>query len=580
MNKTNRELVQIFQRMGEIYELKGDNNQFRIRAYENASRVLDSMAEDVKDIWERGEKLEELHGIGASIAKKIVEYIQTGKIKKYEELKQEIPDDFFELLKVEGLGPKKLQRLRKELNVHSKQDLIEALESGKVAALEGFGQKTVDNMLKGIAQLEQRGDRILLAEAVDIAEEIKQELFKCCEPGQIEIAGSVRRRKSTIGDIDVLVTAGELDRDKIMNCFTSMHIVSHVIAKGKKKSSVQIKLSNRDVDLRIFSQEEFGAAMLYFTGSQAHNVRLRKLAQERQWKVNEYGLYAGEEKIAGKTEEEIYQMLGLKWIPPELREDQGEIEWAKEKDIPGLIQFEDIRGDLHLHSDWSDGRNTIREIAGFVKDHYKYDYLVLTDHSKSQTQANGLNENRIRKQWKEIDEANESIEKDLIKRGIEVDIMPDGSLDLPDDLLKELDWVVASIHSRFKQDNTDRILAAMDNPYVNAIGHPSGRLLNQREPYELDMEKVIEHTVKTGTALEINTSPSRMDLDEKWIRSAQEQGAMLIISTDSHALGQFAFMKLGTGYARRGWCTPDHVLNTQSWDNIQAFVKNKREKLR
>ncbi len=577
MNKTNRELVNIFQRIAEVYELKGDKNAFRIRAYENAARVLDNMAEDVKDIKERGEKLEDIQGIGASIAKKIHEYLDTGKIKKYEELKDEIPEDFFTLLKVEGLGPKKLQRLMKELDIRSKNELIKALENGSVSKLEGFGKKSVENILAGINRLEHAGDRVLLQEAVDISEEIKRTLLSCCNPTQIEIAGSIRRRRSTVGDIDVLVTAEDKDRDKIMDCFTSMDIIDHVIAKGSKKSSIQVTLSNRNVDLRIFQEEEFGAAMLYFTGSQAHNVRLRKLAQDRNWKVNEYGLYDGETRIAGETEEEVYQQLGLTWIPPELREDQGEIEWAQNETIDSLIQFSDIKGDLHLHSNWSDGRNTIQEIAEYVRDNYNYAYLVLTDHSKSQAQANGLNEDRVREQWEEIELANRSIGETFIRKGIEVDIMPDGSLDLSDDLLRELDWVVASIHSRFKQDNTERLLAAMDNPYVNAIGHPSGRLLNKRDSYDLDMDRIIAHAVETDTALEINVSPSRMDLDAKWVKVAQERGVQFIISTDSHALSQFQFMKLGTGYARRGWCKKDQVLNAQGWEAIQAFVEQKRK---
>lgn len=576
MNKTNKELARIFNRMAAIYEMKEEDNQFRVRAYENAARVIDNLPEDVTEILDKGEKLEEIHGIGESIADKIREYIDTGKIEKYESLQKEMPEDFFDLLKVEGIGPKTLQRLRDELRIKTKEDLVEALESGEVEELKGFGHKTVENMLEGIARREEASDRILLSEAAEIAEEIKKELQACCDLDKVEVAGSIRRHRATIGDIDVIVTAGDSDRKKIMDCFTGMEEVSKVVASGKKKATVQIKTANRDVDLRIFEEGEFGAALLYFTGSKAHNVHLRKMAREKDWKINEYGLFSGDKKLAGKTEASIYSRLGLQWVPPEMREDEGEIEMAADEKIPDLIQFEDIRGDLHVHSTWSDGNYDLDEIAEFVRDHFDYEYLVITEHSKSQTQAGGLDAPKIRKQKKEIEKVNDSLGKVFLRHGIEVDIMPDGSLDLPDDVLEELEWVVASIHSRFKQDNTERILKAMENPFVNAIGHPSGRMIGQRDAYPLDMEKIMEKAAATGTALEVNVSPPRMDLNDRWIRAARDKEVMLVINTDSHNLGDFSDMRLGAAYARRGWCEKEKVLNTRNWKAVKDFVEKKR----
>jgi DNA polymerase (family 10) len=579
MNRTNKELAEIFGRMAAIYELKEDGNEFRVRAYENAARVLDTMVNDVRDMLGRNETLEDIHGIGESIADKIREYVASGKIQKYEQLRKDVPEDFFELLKVEGIGPKTLLRLRNELKIKTRKELIEALESGAVEHLKGFGPRLVENLLEGIARRAETADRILLAEAREIAEEVKLQLLNCCQVDQLEVAGSIRRHRPTIGDIDLLVTAPPSSWPKIMDCFTEMELVKKVINKGTKKASVQIGPSSRDVDLRLFEANEFGAAMLYFTGSKAHNVQLRKMARDKNWKINEYGLYSKEKKLAGKTEASIYKKLGLHWIPPELREDKGELEWATKRKVPELIQFEAIRGDLHLHSTWSDGNNTIREIAAYLLNNFAYEYFVVTDHSRSQVQAGGLDETELRRQAREIDQLNKELGRDFIKCGVEVDILADGKLDLPDSFLQTLDWVVASIHSRFKQDNTERLLQAMENPYVHVIGHPNGRLLKQREPYKLDMEKVLEQAAVTGTALEINVSPQRMDLDEQWIRAAQEKGVTLVLVTDSHSLGDLRNMRVGAGFARRGWCRPETILNTGDWKSVKAFAEKKRERV-
>lgn len=576
MFTTNHELARIFAEMAAIYELLDGGNRFRVRAYENAARVVDGLPEDVRTY--SAEELEAVKGIGESIAGKIREYVDSGHIAKYEELRGQVPEDFIGLLRVEGIGPKTLQTLRRELGVDSKERLVDALKSGAVSKLKGFGEKTVENILNALTRHEQASGRILLAEALQIAHQISTELKPCLDGGRLEIAGSIRRRRETIGDIDVLIAATPADRARIVDCFVNMPGVEKVIAKGKTKASVMVKSSHRDVDLRIVDAQQWGAALLYFTGSKSHNLQLRRMARQKDWKINEYGLYRNRDnkKLAGETEASIYKKLGLAWIPPEMREANGEIELAARDALPELIEGADIRGDLQMHSDWSDGVPSIDELARYVIENYHYEYIVLTDHSKSARVAGGLDEKAYRRQFKAIEEVNKRLGREFVKKGAEVDILADGTLDLSDKLLAEFEWVVASIHSRFHEDNTGRLLRAMDSPYVNAIGHPTGRLIGQRDAYPLDREAVVEHAAATGTALEINSQPLRMDLDDQWSRATREGGAMLVISTDSHNLGGFATMDLGVAVARRAWCTKKEVLNTRKWRDLEQFVKKKR----
>jgi len=575
----NKKLADIFGNMAALYQLLDGENRFRTRAYQNASRILDNMSEDVGEHLNQQE-LEDMHGIGESIAEKIIEFAQTGKIAKYEELKKQVPTGFIELLDVEGIGPKTLSRLHDDLNVNNREELIEALESGEVAKLKGFGKKSVRKMLVALRQHEQASGRILLADALEIAEEIVKQMRDCTSFNKIEIAGSIRRRKSTIGDIDILVEAPKKNWEAIVNCFVGMDMVEKVHQQGKTKASVQVEFEHRDADLRLFTPGQWGAALLYFTGSKAHNIHLRKIAKDKGWKINEYGLFrqSDNKKLAGKTETSIYEKLGLVWVPPEMREENGEIERAQKGKLPDLIKFTDIRGDLHMHSNWSDGMSEIAELAKYVLEHFDYEYIVVSDHSKSSRVAGGLDEDEFREQFEEIQRVNDKLGKHFVKRGVEVDILPDGSLDFDDDFLAEFDWVTASIHAHFNQDNTERLLAACENRCVNCIGHATGRLIGKREGYPVDLEKLLVKAKETGTALEINAQPARMDLEESWIRSAVEQGVMLVITTDSHQLGNFDFMKLGVGHARRGWCTPDSVLNTKSWREIKKIVQAKREK--
>ncbi len=580
MYNINKDLANIFKKMAAIYEFLDD--RFRAMAYQRAAHIIEDLPDDIRNYILTG-KLYQIKGIGPSIASKIEEYVKTGKIQKYEELKKQVPEDFIELIDLPGFGPKTLRRIYEELGIKTKEELVQALKDGRIENLPGFGPKKVENMLKGLQMYELSKRRILLWEALQISryliEKLKKELKEIKE---IEVVGSVRRRKETIGDLDILVIAEDEDRMKIMDYFTSLPEVHEILVKGPKKSSVVMKFEGkeRQVDLRIFKQDEWGAALQYFTGSKQHNVHLREIAKEKGLKINEYGVYKAdtEEKIAGETEESVYKAVGMDWIPPELREDRGEIEAALEHKLPKLVELKDIKGDMHIHSTWSDGVNDIKDIAQFVKEKYGYEYIVITDHSKSQRVAHGLDEERIIKEIEEVRMLNKMMGWDFIKIGTEVDILLDGSLDFPDEILAKLDWVVASVHSHFNRDNTDRILKAMENPYVNVIGHPTGRLIGIREAYPVDMDAVIKKAKETGTALEINAQPRRLDINDIWIRKAVEEGVMLVISTDSHNLGNFAYMELGVAQARRGWAEKKNILNTRSWRYIKQFVNKKRKK--
>lgn len=577
----NKKLAEIFDELSAIYRFKGEEHRFRVGAYQKAAHVIEQLPEDIEN-YMTDDHLEEIPGIGESIAEKIREYIKTGKIKKYEKLKKEIPADFIELLDVKGLGPQTLKKIWKQLNIKTRDELVKALEDGRVEALEGFKKKSVQNILEGLKEQERADERIQLAEAIEIAEWITDQLSS--QPGLIKVkmAGSIRRGLETIGDIDLLVSSDPKKRADIIDFFTGMDGVRKVISRGDTKVSVVVEQAHRQVDMRIIDEKEWGAALLYFTGSKEHNIHLRQIAKDRDLKINEYGLFETKGKkrrIAGETEESIYKKLGLSWIPPELRENNGEIEQAAKNKLPDLVTMDEIKGDFHVHSDWSDGMQTIREMADYAMKEMKYSYMVLTDHSKSSRIAGGLDEDRFMEQFDVIDEINTQLGQEFIKKGVEVDILQDGSLDLDDSLLELMDWVVASIHSHFTRDNTDRIVAACQSPFVNAIGHPSGRLLGKRKAYPVDMEKVIGVAAETGTALEINAQPQRMDIDGVWAKRAIDNGVMLVIGTDAHHTRNFEYMDQGVTAARRGWCQEKNILNTRKWSQVEKFAKVKREKV-
>ena len=580
MSIRNKKLANIFVEMSTIYEFLGIENRFRVMAYRKASYELENMTEDISEHLPV-KNLVKLRGIGISIAQKIEEFLDTGKIETYEQLKKKVPHDFIDLLKIKGLGPETLKRLHRELNINTKSELLKALKDGRVEGLEGFKQKKVTNILNGLQQQEELDGRIVLWEAWELADLVLDHMNKLSEVKKIAVAGSIRRCQETIGDLDLLIMAAEKHRKKILQHFLEWTPVIQVIARGSKKASVIIENYHRQVDLRIFRPKEWGSGLLYFTGNKEHNIHLRKVAIEEGWKINEYGVFDVEsgERLAGSTEHEIYQALGMQWIPPEMRVDRGEISLAEQNKIPELVTLSDIKGDLQLHSTWSDGDQSIEELGYFVQENYPYEYIVLTDHSKTSRIAGGLHEEQFLAQIDQIKRVNQKLGADFIKTGAEVDILADGSLDLHDDLLAQLDWVVASIHSQFNRDNTQRLIAACRHPFVSVIGHPTGRLIGKRNPYRLDIDQVIEAAVATGTALEINAQPLRMDLNDQLAHIARKKGAKLVISTDSHYPGNFDFMKLGVALARRAWCTKDNILNTGSWEDISKFKNAKRSKL-
>lgn len=572
----NKELARIFERMADMLEFLGDN-PYRISTYRRVAEVLSELGEDVEELVRTG-KIYHIHGIGQSSIEKIMEYLRTGKVSAYEELRQKVPEDLLELLEVPGIGVKTLRLAYDRLKVRTKEDFINAVKSGKLAFLPGMGEKKIQNILRGLELWEKSKERMTLLEAYEIGRSILKH-FEALKGlyENIELAGSLRRRKETIGDIDILISAKKENWPKLHQHFITYAGVKEVLLSGETKSSVILQ-EGRQVDLRTVEPHQWGAALQYFTGSKEHNVRLRDIAKAMGLKLSEYGLFKAdtEERIGGSTEEEIYELLGMEWIPPEIRENTGEIELAMQRALPRLVELKDIKGDFHMHSNWSDGLNTLEEM---VEACYQlgYEYMVIGDHSQSARVANGLDPARYKEQFKLIERLNQYYNSKgfYILRGCEVDILPDGSLDLPDSLLEEFDFVVASIHSRFNQDNTYRILKAMENPFVNLIGHPTGKAYGTRQGYPLDMERIIQMAKETNTALELNTY--RADLSPENIRRCMEVGTMIAIVTDAHSTKHLSYMELGVGLARRGWAVPELVLNTRDVKGVREFVRRKRE---
>jgi len=558
----NQEIADIFGEIANILEFKGEN-LFRINAYRKASGTLEELHEDLVKL-SNDKNLEEIPGIGKNMAEKIEEYLVTGKIKKYEELISEIPVELLGLLNVPNLGAKTLSLAYSKLGVKNLNDLQKVIQDGSLAELFSMGEKKVENIKKGIELFKQRSTRIPLGIAIPIVEEIIGFLKK--DTVKISPAGSLRRRKVTVGDIDILSTGK--DAGKIMESFTGLPIVKEVLAKGDTKSSVIIKQHQLQVDLRVVPEECYGAALQYFTGSKEHNIKLRTLASEKKGlKINEYGVFKGGKKIAGITEEEIYKTLGIPWIPPELREDRGEIESALDGKLPVLVERKDIKGDLHIHSKYSDGIDEIRDIA-FAAKKRGYIYVGISDHSISLKCAGGLDLNALKRKNDEIDRLNEEIKGIKILKGAEVDILGDGRLDYPDKILEELDFAIAAIHQGFKKNVTDRMKKTMENPFIDIIAHPTGRLLTGREGYEVNIDEVIEYAGEKNTALEINACYDRLDLDDIHVMKAKKMGVKLIIGTDAHKLRMLKYMDLGIGIARRGWLEKQDVLNGYDWEEV------------
>jgi DNA polymerase (family 10) len=552
-----------------------DDVQFKPRAYEKAARSIEALQEDVEEIYRKGgiKALMEIPGVGKSIAEKIEELIKTGKIKYHEELKEKVPVDLKSLSGIEGLGPKTIKTLWQELKIRNIEDLEKAALAHKICKLPGFKEKTEQNILKGIEFAKRSKGRYILGFTLPLIRDIENRLKSLPETKRVVVSGSVRRMKETIGDADFLVISDNPKR--VMDYFVSMPEVIDVIGKGETKSSVKLK-TGMDVDVRVVPEESFGAALQYFTGSKDHNVSLRRIAQEKGWKLSEYGLFEGEKQIAGRTEEEIYEKLGLQWIPPELRENTGEIEAAKKNKLPKLIGYNDLKGDLQVHSNWTDGVNTIREMAEEAKK-LGLEYIVISDHSKSLAMTGGLDEKMLLKQGKEIDALNEQISGIRILKGVELNILKDGSLDISDETLEELDVVSAGIHSQFKQSReemTRRVLKAIENPNLDILCHPTTREIQKRDPVPLDMDKIIEAARDTGTILDIDSYPDRLDLKDEYIRKAVEVGAKLGISSDAHSKPHLHYLELGIAQARRGWATAKDIVNTRKIDEFLKLIKS------
>ena len=566
----NREIAQIFERIADCLEFKGEST-FRQIAYRRAARALTDLPEDIEEVCTRGD-LKSVPGIGSGMAEKIEEYLKTGAIKRYEEASRGVPDQLVAMMRIQGLGPKTLKLLHDALGITTVDQLEAAAREGKLNNLPGMGEKKSENILRGIELFRASSERMLLGVALPLVESIIEKLRGKVDVAQCLPAGSLRRMKETVGDIDILATGA--NGKKIIDAFAKLPHVSHVLAKGETKGSI-ITGEGLQVDLRVVPDESYGAALQYFTGSKEHNVHLREIARKKKLKVNEYGVFKGDKSIAGKTEEGVYEALGMEWIPPLLRENRGEIEAAQQRKLPRLIALEDIRGDLHAHSNWSDGKVTIEEMVLAAKE-MGYEYIAISDHSVSTTIAGGLTAERLCRQIEEIEKLRKKIKGIAILAATEMDIKPDGALDFPDDLLEKLDIVVASIHSAFKQERkkiTSRVLGALENPHVDIIAHPTGRLISGRDPIDIDLEAVMKMAAETGTALEVNSQPERLDLNDVACRRAAELGVGLVVSTDAHTPAQLNSMRFGVATAQRAWATKENVINTRGLKGLRTWLE-------
>jgi DNA polymerase (family 10) len=567
----NQLVVQILNEVADMLDMQGV--EFKPRAYRRAARTIESLGEPIEQIYAQG-KLEDLPGVGEAIAKKIGEIIETGSLKYRDELKAKTPIDLEGILAVEGIGPKTAGLLFKRLGIRSLDDLERAAKEHKIREIKRLGPKTEENILSSVELAKGGKVRTLLGDALPVAEEICQHLRsnEKAKSVEVEAAGSLRRMKETVGDIDILATS--IHSTSLSEAFTSLSGVRKVLEKGETKSSIILE-SNLQVDLRIVDGQSFGSALMYFTGSKDHNIALRKLAISKGLKLSEYGLFKADHRVAGRTEEEVYRKLGLDYIPPELREDRGEVEAAMNHKLPDLIPYDGIRGDLQVHTQWSDGQHTIEEMAKAAKA-LGYSYIAITDHYSTMPIVHGLNEQRLREQMNEIDHVNQTLEGIKVLKGAEVDIAPDGELKGETSALKELDLVVASIHGTFKQtkkDMTQRLVSTMESGLVNIIGHPTSRKINEKKPCEIDFDQVFEASKRTGTYLEINSSPHRLDLDDANANLALKAGCKIAIDTDAHDREELRNIRFGIAMARRGWLSKSDVINTLPLEKLSKILE-------
>ncbi len=564
----NAEIAKTLNQIADILEMK--NIQWKPIAYKKAARTIQTLSKPIEKIYEKeGFKgLEKIPGVGKSIAKHIEEYLKTGKIKKYEQLRKKIPKGVEEIMHIQGMGPKKAIKLYKKLRIKNTKELEQAAKQGKLRKIPGFGEKSEQEILRGLQITKQIRERHTINTVMEAAREIVQQLKKIPEVERLEIAGSLRRMKETIRDMDLLVVSKK--PEQVMNAFTKLAEKKQILAKGPTKSTIVLK-QGLQADLRVVERKNFGAAYMYFTGSKDHNVHLRKIAKKQKYKLSEYGLFKRNKFICGKTEKEIYKKLGFEWIPPELRENRGELDVKK---LPKIVSYNEIKGDMQTHTKWSDGANTINEMAEQCEK-MGYEYIIITDHSKSQHIAGGMNEKKLEKYLKEIEKIQKKKKIKIIK-GSEVDILKDGTLDYSNKILKKLDYVLAAVHSGFKNTKeamTKRVLKAMDNPYVNTIAHPTGRIIGKREPYAIDLDRIFEKAKERQIAMDIDSFPTRLDLNDINIKRGLEFGVKFAISTDAHSTDHLRFMEYGIGQARRGWATAKDIINTLPYAKLRKYLQ-------
>ncbi len=569
---TNQEIVKILREMAALLEMK--DVDFKPRAYEHAAHSIELLAEEVSEIYKKGglKAVEDIPGIGKGIGERIEEYIKTHHIKDYEKLKKQLPVDIDGLMSIDGVGPKTVKLLYQKLHIKNLEQLEDAVKHGKISKIKGLGKKTEQNILKSIAFYKQSHTRFLLGDILPMTKKILESLRALPEVKKVEYAGSIRRMQETIGDLDILVISDKPSR--VMEFFKKMPEVQQVLVDSETKTSVRLKIGIR-ADLLVLLPESFGAALQYFIGDKYHNIELREIAIKKGYKLNEFGLFKGKKLVAGKTEEEIYKKLGMEWMEPELRTNHGEIAAAIKGKLPKLIGYDELKGDLQVQTNWTDGENSIKEMAEAAKKQ-GLEYIVITDHTKSLAMAGGSDEKRIKEQMKEIDKVQKEVSGIKILKGAEVNINKDGALDINDETLAQLDVVGASVHSNFdmsEADMTKRIIRAMENPNVDILFHPMGRLIQKREPYKVDMDQIIQAAKRTGTVLEINASPYRLDLKDEYIRKAVEAGVKLAINSDAHFVSNFNFLEFGIAQARRGWAEKKDIINTRPWQEMLRLLK-------
>lgn len=568
----NEEIAHAFDEIADLLEIE-EANPFRVRAYRNAARSLRGLGQEITELVANGEDLTRLPGIGKDLAAKIQEMIETGKVRTLNELHKEVPAGVEDLLQIPGLGPKSVKALYHSLEIKSVKQLEQAVRAGRVRSLSGFGVGIERNILKVIEAHRETEKRFLRANVVPYAEALVTYLKRTRGVKDVVMAGSYRRGRETVGDLDILVTT--IGKTATMERFVGYDEVEEVVSKGTTRATVILR-NGLQVDLRVVAQQSFGAALYYFTGSKAHNIQVRRIGQQRGLKINEYGVFRGKQRIAGKTEASVLKSVGLPYIPPELRQGRGEIEAAYEKRLPKLVRRADLQGDLHCHTVATDGHAGIREMALAARQH-GLKYLAITDHSQHLTIAHGLDSSRLLKQIDEIDRLNDELSGITLLKGIEVDILADGSLDLPDQVLSRLDLVIGAVHNQFhltRDKQTERILRAMDRPCFTLLAHPSGRLLQKREAYDVDMARIIEQARARGCFLELNSQPQRLDLDEYYCRMAHDEGVMVSINSDAHAEQNFYFLQYGIDQAGRGWLEKVDVLNTLPLRELRARLRS------